>query len=58
MNKETIVDGILFTFTKKVPYLSDEETKSLREIILGYLKDGISFDKSYKEWIQSLDWAK
>lgn len=54
---KSLAEGVVFTYTKKNPYMTDEEIKTLKETIEGYLKEGESYDPSFKEWKASLSWT-
>lgn len=57
---EKLAEGVAFTFAKRgnAMYLTDEDFSELKRIIKGYIKQGDSFDQSFKEWYEAKYWAK
>ena len=61
MDNKEIAEGVAFTFFKKNPnagILSDEEVKSLKEIIVGYLDQGKDFDYAYQQYRVLETWTE
>lgn len=54
---DQLTEGIIFTYTKRCPYLTESDIDNLRRTIEGYLKEGIRYDPSFIEWQSSLEWA-